>query len=259
MKAILSCTDDELYSFFLPITTWSWHKIGIRSVVFIPKKRSKQFELAMSHCPVGTMWFEIDVAKDREPTYFQCARLFGGFLSLPKDEILIVGDADMAVFGNEFEKATSDKIHLWGTDLVPVGQVPMCYVAMSIENWRIVMDINEGDTYMECLEKLLGDIHVQNMRGNYWCKDQETIHDRVYDNNIPIVTYPRARGIDNKSALRREDRDGWGQGVDIIDAHLPRPGTETNNFYKILDLFVKKYGVVECEWMEKYWKEFKNT
>lgn len=241
MKAILSTTDNDLYSFFLPIVTWTWEKIGIRCVVFIPKLRSLKFEYAMSQCPKGTMWFEIDVAEDRQPTYFQCARLYGGFLSLPKDEILITGDIDMAVFGNEFEKATPDKITIWGADLVPTGQYPICYIAMSVENWRKVMQIKECQTYTQCLNNLLGEIHCENMRGNYWAKDQETIYNAINQSGLPIEFINRARSATNKTASRREDRDGWGQGVDIMDAHLPRPGMQHQNFHKIIVLLEKIY------------------
>lgn len=255
MKAILSCTDNDLYSFFLPITTWSWKQIGVTSVVFVPKIRSAKFEFAMDSCPVGTMFFEIDVAEDRQPTYFQCARLFGGFLSLPKDEILITGDIDMAVFGNEFEKAKSDKITIWGADLVPAGQYPICYVAMSVENWRKVMCIGECQTYMQCLENLLGEIQCDNMRGNYWAKDQETIYNAINQSGLPIEFINRARSEFNKTASRREDRDGWGQGVDIIDAHLPRPGAKHENFHKTITLLEKTYPG-QTDWIVTYRNKF---
>ncbi len=36
MKAIISTTYDDLYLFYLPITTWAWNKLGVDVICFMP-------------------------------------------------------------------------------------------------------------------------------------------------------------------------------------------------------------------------------
>src|ERR1700755_1075607 len=101
MKAVLSSTYDDLYFFFLPIVAWSWKKIGVDTICFLPYNRDPvKDKSALYHAIQATDFLDglqmpfFSAPKEKLATYAQCARLFGGSLILPKDEVLITADID---------------------------------------------------------------------------------------------------------------------------------------------------------------------
>lgn len=273
MKAILSTTYDENYHFFLPLVVWSWHKIGVETICFRPQVRIPDDKLVERVHLVDAMlkrsgWrFEIFLAPEhKEATYAQCSRLYAAALAdIPEDEVLITGDADMAVFGDYLLQANSGQIHVFGTDLVPPNQYPICYIAMPVKTWRQVMHITPGVPVQQYLDELLGHLDCDHFRGNYWGKDQETIYNSLSGNgpwpfdraSWPIIKHERAR-IPHGFATRRADRDGWPQAIspDTIDAHLPRPGHTDENWSKIFNLFTTMYPNEDLQWMEDYRNQY---
>lgn len=267
MKAILSCTADDLYSFNLPFAVYSWYKLGIDCVVFVPldncgisTDKELRFENAMEWCSkvAPNTQFEIFVAPpDKIATYAQCARLYAAAIPGLEADILITTDADMCVFNQEFwdQFDYDGAVNIIGVDLVPEGQVPMCYITSPLAGWYNFMEI-KGRTYQECLDDLLGGIEAEHFRGNYWGKDQETAGDalRRLDKGLQVAHFRAVPGT--QFATRRADRDGWQVTPDIIDAHLPRPGHTDENFAKIFHLFETMYPVEDYAWMERYREEY---
>jgi hypothetical protein len=242
MKVILSTTDDPLYSFFAPIAIYSWLKIDCEALLF----SKDDF---------------INIPDNKKPTYSQCIRLFATALKdIHDDEMIITSDIDMVVFNKTFfDQADPKKINIFGHDLTNEGQFPMCYCAMTAKNWRKVMNIGEKNIY-ECLDELLGKIEVENMRGNYWCKDQETLHDRCIASGIEINKIDRRKSDEHRIATNRIDRDGWNYSNRelelVIDAHLPRPGYTSENFDKILTLLSRKYPADDFTWLTEHRKNY---
>lgn len=262
MKAILSSTFDDSYFFYLPITTWTWNKLGIDVICFIPqleKADDPRFGLMVDLKWWGPgldlQFIAFDSPEDKKATYAQCARLYGAALPMfEDDEVLITGDVDMAVFNKEyFEQFNDGNINVVGADLVPNFQYPMCYVSMPAIIWRVVMWINSSETHQNKLDQLLGHLQCDHFRGNYWAKDQETIYNYLFASNIPVIKHFRAQP-GTQFATRRADRDGWPEVIppDIIDAHLPRPGYTPENFAKILNLFQTMYPNDNFQWMIDY-------
>lgn len=263
MKAITSCTDNSLYSFFLPIITWSWNRIGVKMTCFVPSNLSPSMQLALKYSGAfseneRSRFYPLNIPdplnENREPTYFQCSRLFAAADYLIEDnEQIITTDVDMAVFGDYLIKESS-VINIYGSDLVPKGQFPICYIKMTAKNWREVMKIN-GRSHQECLSELLDPIKGENMRGTHWSKDQETIHDSILTSGKEFLEHKRTSngtGI----ATRRADRDGWKISNNIIDSHLPRPGHTDENFSRILLLFSTIYPNDDFNWMIKYREQY---
>src|ERR1700722_5433035 len=110
MKAIFSITNDDNYDFFYPIVVWTWNKLGLGTICFMPGRDSvhltrSKVDLIDSvtsnfiatgypfNCPSYK-----ESSRQKEATYAQCSRLFAGCLNIPDDEILITTDADMLVF-----------------------------------------------------------------------------------------------------------------------------------------------------------------
>lgn len=253
----LSCTDNPLYSFFIPLVTWSWKKIGYDSIVFIPVERSPQFDTAMRYSPTTTRFVQLKVEPDREVTYFQCVRLYAAALSgLNEDDTIVTSDIDMAVFGNFFDQFTDGRFHVAGHDIAPPHQYPICYLAGPVKQWREIFHIREKDTPATMLQKLLGQIQCENMRGNYWAKDQETAYNCIVASTIKPVFHERSQPH-HPTASNRADRDGWeGFKPGMIDAHLPRPGHIGEKYDKIVALLKAAYPHADLSWMNTYFHEY---
>lgn len=263
MTAIISITHDDKYLFYLPIVAWTWNKIGCDVVVIGPdlgvETTDDRIELIIDtrwENDISFHWVGFNATPEKAATYAQCSRLYAaGFRRLlPDDEVLITSDVDMAVFNKEyFETAQDGRIHVYGADLVPEGQYPICYVAMTGATWRDVMDIKLGETMQDKLDQLLGNLECEHFRGNYWCKDQETVYNQLNNGNWHPVIHNRAK-LPHQFATRRADRDGWPDepAPDIIDAHLPRPGYTEENFEKIVRLFTTMYPNEDFTWMRDY-------
>ncbi len=271
MKAILSTTYDDLYLFFLPLTIWSWNKLGIEAIIFLPKQSTelegKKIWLATGVCDWGFgIHNELNLfvcTKDKEPTYAQCSRLYGACLELPQEEWLITADIDMAIFNEPVllvagKLSGNENATIVGHDLVGEGQFPICYCCASVKGWREFMKINNR-TYQECLDDLLGKIECEHMKGNYWCADQEELYNKLTTSNIWINKAPRANP-GTMFATRRLDRDDGNMmeriSPDIIDFHMPRPGYTKENFAKILTVFQTMYPGEDFTWMQEYRNEY---
>jgi len=267
MTAILSVTPEDLYLFNLPFVVYSWWKIGANCVILWTKPDVlpiEKMELVSQHLGDSPRLY-IDAPSRKAATYAQCARLYGAALPfIPENEILVTGDADMCVFSPLFRDLShNDKvIHIIGKDLVPDGQLPMCYIMATAKEWRRAMKI-DGRTVQQCVDELLKDIEAENFRGNYWSKDQEEAYNHITeyakkgDDAAPIMYHSRASSGTQLASLRA-DRDGWPQYLHepIIDAHLPRPGNTEENFQKIKRLFQEIYPNNDHSWMDEYYKQY---
>lgn len=113
----------------------------------------------------------------------------------------------------------------------------------------------KGRSYQQCLDDLLRGIETENFRGNYWAKDQETAYNHL--ENFPHLRISRAYP-GTQFATRRTDRDSWPVNIplDIIDAHLPRPGYVAVNFNKIYQLFHTMYVNEDLRWMLEYYTQY---
>lgn len=263
----MSCTPNDLYSFNLPFAVYSWNKLGVPCVLYIPwydmgdvtdgECLRLGFAAGLAGGAGKLTVKKYTAAKDKIITYAQCIRLYAA--AEPTDTgILITTDADMAVFNEDYWKQfdMNGWINVIGSDLVPSGQVPMCYIAAPVVGWRHMMQI-KGRTAQQCVDDLLGNIEAENFRGNYWAKDQETAYQAINREGIEFyIQYHHRSDGTNQFATRRADRDGWHVSPDIIDAHLPRPGYTDDNFAKILALFSTMYPNDDLTWMTAYRNEY---
>ena len=254
MKSVISTTFDDTYLFYLPITTWCWNKLGVDVICFMPKiKRGvDSIKIALILDNISNIQIErFDCHENKEPTYAQCARIYAAALDLPEDEIMITSDIDMLVFRQpEYKK---EQFFVYGHDLTPEGQYPICYLAATVKSWRSAFDI-KNKTPQQCLDVLLGNIECDNMRGNYWCKDQEEVYKNI-TGNVMINLIARARP-GTQFASNRIDRDDafWEDRLspDIVDYHMHRPGYTEENFKKILTVIQYFYPNENLDWMKQY-------
>lgn len=287
MTAIISTTYDDKYLYFLPIVTYCWNKLGVDVICFMPNPINKSDEWKSDYIPKGTLIqnylplagrCEIIVFKcpeHKEATYAQCSRLYGACLDLPEDEVLITSDIDMAVFSGlidvigriNSDDYTKNMMTVLGKDLVPEGQMPVCYTWATVKDWRKAFiyiygkgayDTEGVKTYQQYLDLLLGDIETENFRGNYWSKDQNELFNIF--SKTPHVESDRSNG-QNQFAQNRVDRDdtNWRAYIndDLIDAHLWRNGYEEQNFANILELLRMKFPNDDFQWLIDYTNAYK--
>ncbi len=272
-KAVISSTYDDLYLWNIPLTTWCWNKLGVDVICFLPiEKNDKEYskiDLALSYCNNARITvYHFNCPKYKESTYAQCSRLYGACLDLPREDVLIIGDVDMLNFRIPPHE---NNITIWGSDLVPDGQFPMCYATGTIPEWRGALKLSYGTLsfeedgimqyhvkpYQQCLDELLGSIEADHFRGNYWGKDQETLWQHTKDIAIKI---PRARP-GTQFAENRYDRDDAflldRLSPETIDYHMPRPGYEENNFNQILTVLKYHFPQEDFSWLVNYNEEYK--
>ncbi len=257
MKAVISVTvDNPMYSFFVPIVTWCWSRIGINCIVIHNGGVRHVVEL-WGCCPTGTSFHTFDAPSDKQATYAQVSRIYAAALDLPEDEVLITGDVDMATFGDYLKQKNAD-FDIFGYDLAPEKQYPICFVSATVKNWREAMQIN-GKSLQECLDADLGHIECLHFRGNYWGFDQEKLHSKVSLSHS-LYLHGRAKP-GTQFATRRVDRDNmfYEENINdqLIDAHLWRPGYTEENFPKILNLLQRMYPNDNFDWLISYTEKYR--
>lgn len=279
MKAIISTTYSDTYFYFLPIVTFCWNKLGVDVICFMPSVSNKvnsgdktllvyktMYEVLNSNIDICTF----NAQFHKQSTYAQCSRLYGACLDLPEDEILITGDVDMAMF--KVPEYTSGSFNVFGSDLTPPKQFPICYLMATVKEWRMAFNLQYGcmserlneeawietRKYQECLDSLLGGIEAESFRGNYWSKDQEEAYNKI--SKVTRLEKARARE-GTQFATKRVDRDDLHYmdrlDKDIIDAHLWRPGYTEENFPKILELLQYFYPEDDFNWLIEYTNEYR--
>lgn len=281
MKAVISTTYSDTYLYFLPITVFCWNKLNVDVICFMPLdmsdgERNLKFGFIEGVMDKQGMKYQVelfDAPEHKEATYAQCSRLYGACLDLPEDEIICIGDVDMLPFQalkNCIDNSIvefGDMINVLGIDLVPEGQTPMCYAWGSVKQWRKAYQYAYGKgyydkdyfkTYQEHLDLLLGDIDCENMRGNYWCKDQQELNSML--KKAVKVEHLRAREGTQFAKARVDRTDtNWRSYVndELIDAHLWRDGFTDANFANILELLTMKFPDEDFTWLENYNSEYK--
>ena len=260
MKCIISSTYDDRYLYFLPITVFCWNKLNVDVVCFLPTPKVPNMEkLLLISNTMGNndMKFEghyFDAPEHKEATYAQCSRLYGACLDLPENEILITGDIDMAMF--KVPEYTSGAFNIFGSDLTPPKQFPICYLMATVKEWRDAFDLN-GKSYQECLDGLLGSIEAESFRGNYWCKDQEEAYNKI--SKVSRIEKVRAKEGTQFSTKRYDRDDAYildRLSLDTIDFHLLRPGFEESNFNIIMRILEFHYPNDNLQWIINYRNEY---
>lgn len=262
MTAVYSCTIDPKYDFFIPITEYCWHKLGIKSLVICPKRMfgTRRFNLIDELALPETRFEGFTAREDKEATYAQISRMYASSLSgIQNEEVLISGDVDMAVMKNIFDDANEGFLFNLGYDLVPSNQLPMCYTWGEAAAWDFRFEI-KGKSLQECLDEQLGHEEMINMRGCLWSRDQEIMAKAFSKYNYgSTIRIPRTRE-GTTFANHRLDRDDQfildRLSPDIIDFHMPRPGYEENNFNIILAVLKYFYPQDNFQWLIDYRNEY---
>ncbi len=262
MRAIVSCTNEPLYSYFLPLVAYCWNRIGVKVIAFTPQICNESTFFAMErmnfNCENKNLSYGYVADDNKSATYSQLSRLMAWSIDdISDDEIIYTSDCDMLNFKVPPHDTGFD-FTVWGSDLTPSTQYPVCYVGAKKKVWKQFFGIVDAN-YQEALDYHLGHIECLNMRGNYWSFEQELIFNTLQNANCLLI--PRSNG-QNQFALNRVDRtdlhykDRWDR-FNLIDAHLWRPGYSEENFPKILELMQFVYPDDNFDWLISYTEQYK--
>lgn len=259
--AIISATENDLYSYPLPIVVWSWYKIGIKSIVFVPKSSGDKIELAKRYCDGMADFYTFDCEERKEATYSQTSRLFGATIGgLNDNDILICGDSDLAVFSNIFEQFKDEEVRVIGADLLApeMNQFPMCFIGMPVHKWKDIFDLH-NKTLQQALDETVGQLQSISFRGDFWGYDQWYAHKKIVESGVNVLKNSRAK-MPERFACYRIDRDDfyWEEKLNqpIIDAHLWRPLYTPENFNKLEKLLRYFYPLEDFSWLIDYTKKY---
>lgn len=262
MKAVISTTYSDTYLFFLPIVTWCWNKLGVDVICFLPYKRrnlhSDKTDLVINtiieqELKVRLKFFK--APEHKEATYCQVLRNYAACLDFPEDTLLVTSDVDMALFKIP-EYIDNGKFSVFGSDLVPTGQYPECYITGKVKQWREAFNLN-SKSYQQAIDELLGEDECEHYRGCRWSVDQEQSFLKISPTEPNLI--PRARPGTQFAANRVDRDDSFYKdrlNKEIIDAHLWRPGYTEENFPKILELLQYFYPEEDFSWLQKYNEEY---
>ena len=265
IKAVISTSGDDLYLPLIPFTIYSWNQLGIDVIVMTDEAtaNSTRFEIATSATDLRFETLTFSCEDFELATYCQTSRLFGA-LNQDDDTVLITGDVDMCVFSTDLFSDPGNDALIVGVDLVPENkitglvQAPMCYVLMKASTWKKVLNFNSTDNLTQVLSSHLEIIKPIN-RGAHWCFDQWYLAEQLIRSGVSLSTVERRVSDSNLTATRRADRDGWlleQKFENLVDAHLPRPLSVSQNFDKIYDLFCDQYPDNDLDWMQQYYLNF---
>lgn len=272
--AVISTTFDDKYIWYLPLTIWGWHKLGYNVVCFMPylkdgiegydpdKEKREKYHLIVATLDALNINFESApflAEEHKQATYCQVSRLLACCLDLPEKEQLVVSDIDMLFLSNDYiQPAVWAIIDVYGADLVPEKQFPMCYLSGTVETWRLLFG---GKTYQEWLDEIVGSIESDHFRGCQWSLDQDNAYRLIKNSEtVDYITHNRARE-GTQFASRRYDRDDSfildRLSPDTIDFHMNRPGYEEKNFDIIMKVLAYHYPQDDFTWLENYNEEYK--
>jgi len=271
MKAIVSTNYDPKYIFFMPLLVKCWNKLGVEMLFLLPTTKEDKnvalFEFCREWCikvrdsekRIFFYFFEPPTA-NHEVTYTQVSRLFAAAdIHIPDNEILILSDSDMLVFQLP-PHDPNGAFSIFGADLVPPNQYPICYISATAAAWRETFV--KGRRLQKCLDDELAHENCENMRGNLWGRDQEKCSEYIKPTN-PVLYNRAYEGT--QFATRRVDRDNayWLEDLmrgdrNIVDAHLWRPGYTEENSEKIIRLLEIMYPEDSFHWIREYAAAFRN-
>jgi hypothetical protein len=210
-----------------------WERFGFEAIVFthgdIPEAA-----LEFTEQKTNAALYPLEsLGGYRDDTIVQLSRLYAACVS---DEYLVTGDIDMFPLSDYFtgQFTGSEEPKFIGYDITGYSEIPICYIGMSADKWRHIMNINSGD-YMYFIERDLKTYPYSATDFNsYWCTDQQIITKRL-----------KAYGLDKCTSIERPGvtgricRSGWSNPQDhniLIDCHAMRSGFHPEYFDMNMDV-----------------------
>lgn len=257
--AVISSDANTDYLFYLPLTCFSWARLGYTPVVWLAGDDDFELPEAIKKNSFGAefKYFCGPATTVKESTCAQVIRLFPD-PTWNDDDIMITGDADMLVCKDIFTQDVREgQIISYGYDLTGRSELPICYVKAMVGKWREMMKIKPGTTVQEFIGEFWDDAKSPDWN-RYWSVDQKLLTARAkaygYDKIIFVD-----RGFAGPIAANRWDRYCWDKVPDdIIDVHMLRSPLHEERWPLVKDMVKRLWPDDNWEWLEDYKKEFEN-
>lgn len=258
-KYCVIAVDDNIdYYSLVPITCYSWQKLGYTPIVIQVIKKEDDKKIPNIHQFCGNAIFDVMYGIDglRDSTTAQISRLFACCLPYINDEdIIITGDADM-VMGKDIFTEEADIVS-YGFNITGRTEIPICYVKATKAKWRELMQIENNNADFEYEIKRQS---PQNARSDnwelYWSSDQQLLTQRAKEYGMDKILFVDRAGDGNNSGLPlgRWDRYKWEYiPPEIVDVHVIR--SPLHNWDKITDMCKHLWPEDDLTWVMKLEKE----
>lgn len=256
MKYAMLSSDSTLdYLALLPITCFSWSRLGYSPEVILVNVPYAYHKIIQKYSPKNTRFLPFGTFPGiKDSTAAQVLRLLHPTGYAP-DDIVITGDADMLVMKDIFND--NGEICSYGFDLTGRSEIPICYVKATAMKWRELMQVKPGQSR---LKEFLGEFEWRAKSEKweeYWSVDQQLLTSRAFAYGLDKITFiDRGHGA-HGLPIGRWDRYKWDSVPDdIIDVHMPR--SPLSNWGQVVQMCNRLWptpGSHEWDWLYAYYNE----
>lgn len=270
-RAILACSLNPDYAFFLPFDTALWRRLGYRATIFLVGTPE---EWSTGPCGLAArearklgaeLRFVPHVEGRKDSTVAQCVRAGAG--ALPEGvfrdtDYALVTDADLWPLDRRLVDLPRDRLGVTYANAYQ-GEAephyPMCHQGAPGRVWRQMVAARKlADVAPEIFATLPADADDWAS----WNHDERELSRRIYA--LPGPTEMRTRY--GAPPVDRLDRSAWPRGRVVealhekkaVDAHLPRPGQHPENWPDVRALFLALLPGQDA-WVDAYHRAFTET
>lgn len=275
-RVVLSCTSSSTYDFFLPISVKLWKKrIGYEPIVFLVGTSqewcNRHQGIVLEETEKSGVRIEFVSRVDGIPDSNLCMAVrqhAAVILEFSPSDLMLVGDVDLFPIRTEFyhqHDPLKDPIVIYHADMYSDAYWPAYGPSMTVEIWREVMDLEEGDLVGSLRKTFeigkISDLIAAN-KANYhdsrlWVFDEQYASLRIRLSRF----YGRIRRIGTDDTNERLCRNRLPDKVDasrFIDFHCPRPGWTEENFKKIRGV-LEQIVPGEIPWLDHYVEAYRRS
>lgn len=256
-SVILSVNDNPDYLYYTPICAWAWRQMGWNPVIFYVGEHNELVEFTFD---IARMWtsdqIEVDIPEGyRSDTITQVCRLYAHYYCTG---YLLLGDIDMIPCKNIWTRDFNN-INVFGWDLTGRTQIPMCYVGMTSENWKMVMQPKYGLLQDDMEADLFMYPQAKDKRfDKYWYTDQAILTAKLRAHGLENGVMFHDRGTHLGLAKDRVDRALWKICEDPIDSHLMRNAYKNETAYNMnMNLYQQIFGT-DSDWIKEYTDDYRS-
>jgi len=259
---VLSVNRNVDYMYFMPLTIWTWRKIGWEPLCCYVGQTDELSELIFKSVDDVTLFKSIDGIRDA--TISQVSRLYvTARHTLNNDDYVMLGDVDMLALSDHWHPDLS-KVTVYNHDLTGFGEIPMCYVGAPVHLWKDIFNLN--DQFIDWNRYLERDLqNYPNAKDQdfykWWGCDQQILTARLKEYGTGNIDFINRGQGSHGYARGRVDRGSGGWVLnqpELIDAHLMQQTHHSEEkIAKLMELLHYVWPQEDFTWFENYTREFK--
>lgn len=236
---VVSSNANPDYLFYSPYIKKAWNTLGWKvAVLYTHDVDAKDVE--------GDYLIRLpDIPSLRKETIAQAGRLYAANY-FSEERLLMTSDMDLLPL-TDYWKPDPAKITNYGHDLTDFSFLPMGYTAMTVSNWKKVMNLTgstEADMIRDANDKLVKYSPFAGDWETWWNFDWSLLTKRLEKYDVTKILRGRRNG--SCFAYGRVDRGDSMQipkGETLIDAHCENHNVKhPDKLNKFLSLFESVYG-----------------